>query len=186
MTADRTAGIGMPPQPDRWRSQNDLARDGRGHKPTLVHTRQPYVRERRSNTDMKKPPRPGNLPSQEGSFRPSGRQDLNLRPLDPQSSALPNCATSRPHHRFPGVQEESYNTLNGDQKRPPAQPRSCANAGNTAGTRCTGPRVPRSDRSPDPRPTGRTMRWRTIVHHRRKSSLVRQPSTYPAVGLPRR
>ena len=26
---------------------------------------------------------------------PSGRQDLNLRPLDPQSSALPNCATSR-------------------------------------------------------------------------------------------
>jgi hypothetical protein len=28
--------------------------------------------------------------------RPSGRQDLNLRPLDPQSSALPSCATSRP------------------------------------------------------------------------------------------
>ncbi len=28
-------------------------------------------------------------------FDPSGRQDLNLRPLDPQSSALPNCATSR-------------------------------------------------------------------------------------------
>ncbi len=26
---------------------------------------------------------------------PSGRQDLNLRPLDPQSSALPSCATSR-------------------------------------------------------------------------------------------
>ena len=25
----------------------------------------------------------------------SGRQDLNLRPLDPQSSALPNCATPR-------------------------------------------------------------------------------------------
>ncbi len=25
----------------------------------------------------------------------SGRQDLNLRPLDPQSSALPSCATSR-------------------------------------------------------------------------------------------
>src|SRR5664279_3484804 len=30
---------------------------------------------------------------------PSGRQDLNLRPLDPQSSALPNCATSRPLNR---------------------------------------------------------------------------------------
>ena len=30
--------------------------------------------------------------------RLSGRQDLNLRPLDPQSSALPNCATSRPPH----------------------------------------------------------------------------------------
>jgi hypothetical protein len=26
---------------------------------------------------------------------PSGRPDLNRRPLDPQSSALPNCATSR-------------------------------------------------------------------------------------------
>ena len=26
----------------------------------------------------------------------SGRPDLNRRPLDPQSSALPNCATSRP------------------------------------------------------------------------------------------
>ena len=25
----------------------------------------------------------------------SGRQDLNLRPLDPQSSALPGCATPR-------------------------------------------------------------------------------------------
>ena len=25
----------------------------------------------------------------------SEREDLNLRPLDPQSSALPNCATSR-------------------------------------------------------------------------------------------
>ncbi len=29
------------------------------------------------------------------SFEQSGRQDLNLRPLDPQSSALPSCATSR-------------------------------------------------------------------------------------------
>ena len=27
----------------------------------------------------------------------SGGQDLNLRPLDPQSSALPNCATTREH-----------------------------------------------------------------------------------------
>src|ERR1700722_14425119 len=27
--------------------------------------------------------------------KPSGRPDLNRRPLDPQSSALPNCATSR-------------------------------------------------------------------------------------------
>jgi integrase len=29
----------------------------------------------------------------------SGRPDLNRRPLDPQSSALPNCATSRPPSR---------------------------------------------------------------------------------------
>ena len=35
------------------------------------------------------------------TLRPSGRQDLNLRPLDPQSSALPSCATSRP--RLPRV-----------------------------------------------------------------------------------
>ncbi len=31
----------------------------------------------------------------EHDSRESGRQDLNLRPLDPQSSALPSCATSR-------------------------------------------------------------------------------------------
>src|SRR5690606_1708965 len=37
------------------------------------------------------PPRRGGPP-----IVPSGRQDLNLRPLDPQSSALPSCATSRP------------------------------------------------------------------------------------------
>ncbi|GAA2230462.1 hypothetical protein GCM10010232_15980 [Streptomyces amakusaensis] len=30
----------------------------------------------------------------------SGRQDLNLRPLDPQSSALPSCATSRSRALF--------------------------------------------------------------------------------------
>jgi hypothetical protein len=35
-------------------------------------------------------------------IRPSGRQDLNLRPLDPQSSALPSCATSRPPPKEPG------------------------------------------------------------------------------------
>ena len=29
------------------------------------------------------------------SFKWSGEQDLNLRPLDPQSSALPNCAITR-------------------------------------------------------------------------------------------
>jgi hypothetical protein len=35
-------------------------------------------------------------PSNGTGLRPaSGRQDLNLRPLDPQSSALPSCATSR-------------------------------------------------------------------------------------------
>jgi integrase len=41
-------------------------------------------------------------PRKQNSRRPSdlrlplsGRQDLNLRPLDPQSSALPSCATSR-------------------------------------------------------------------------------------------
>lgn len=30
-----------------------------------------------------------------GKLNISGWQDLNLRPLDPKSSALPNCATSR-------------------------------------------------------------------------------------------
>jgi len=30
---------------------------------------------------------------------PSGWRDLNPRPLDPQSSALPNCATARPPSR---------------------------------------------------------------------------------------
>ncbi|CAI7978853.1 hypothetical protein FRAHR75_520039 [Frankia sp. Hr75.2] len=31
----------------------------------------------------------------------SGRQDLNLRPPDPQSGALPSCATSRADERYP-------------------------------------------------------------------------------------
>ena len=38
-------------------------------------------------------------PGQSPLDQPSGRQDLNLRPLDPQSSALPSCATSRPRPR---------------------------------------------------------------------------------------
>jgi hypothetical protein len=45
----------------------------------------------------KKPADLGCYPESAGCFRPSGRQDSNLRPLDPQSSALPSCATSRPH-----------------------------------------------------------------------------------------
>ena len=45
----------------------------------------------------------------------SGRRDLNPRPLDPQSSALPNCATSR--HYLPGACATSVLTLaqNGHQ-----------------------------------------------------------------------
>jgi hypothetical protein len=31
----------------------------------------------------------------DGGFSKSGRQDLNLRPLAPQASALPGCATPR-------------------------------------------------------------------------------------------
>ena len=34
----------------------------------------------------------------------SGRQDLNLRPLHPQRSALPDCATSRPQY----LQKQRY------------------------------------------------------------------------------
>jgi hypothetical protein len=56
-----------------------------------------------------------------GNYRPkkiscqSGRRDLNPRPLDPQSSALPNCATSR--HYLPGACATSVLTLaqNGHQ-----------------------------------------------------------------------
>ena len=39
--------------------------------------------------------RKGSLTSTVNEPLQSGRQDLNLRPLDPQSSALPGCATSR-------------------------------------------------------------------------------------------
>ena len=35
------------------------------------------------------------LPVTASLSRESGWPDLNRRPLDPQSSALPNCATSR-------------------------------------------------------------------------------------------
>ncbi len=50
----------------------------------------------------------------------SGRQDLNLRPLDPQSSALPSCATSRcpSDLGFPQARRarEQYRTPSGDHE----------------------------------------------------------------------
>src|SRR3954471_18499310 len=59
---------------------------------------------RASWTPAARPPKAGDDAYEKGprrlppakTLRPSGRQDLNLRPLDPQSSALPSCATSRP------------------------------------------------------------------------------------------
>ena len=42
-----------------------------------------------------KAPRPIAFARNLGAFRWSGRQDLNLRPLAPQASALPGCATPR-------------------------------------------------------------------------------------------
>jgi hypothetical protein len=40
--------------------------------------------------------RPRRKPLQRSLLRKSGRQDSNLRPFDPQSNALPGCATARP------------------------------------------------------------------------------------------
>jgi hypothetical protein len=55
------------------------------------------------NTQQKKDPLTWYFIQRQRAWCWSGRQDLNLRPLDPQSSALPSCATSRPHP-FTGVQ----------------------------------------------------------------------------------
>ena len=45
----------------------------------------------------------------------SGRADLNRRPLAPQASALPGCATSRqeenPQRKEPGLRAEFYTKL---------------------------------------------------------------------------
>ena len=82
--------------------------------PALTHSHRTHNEEMIMDTAQQRPrPRqvrrrsPGAFPqvdSEKGGpsvrknrpSRPSGRQDLNLRPLDPQSSALPSCATSRP------------------------------------------------------------------------------------------
>ena len=50
------------------------------------------------------------------------RQDSNLRPLDPQSSALPSCATSRT------ATPESATSETIPHGAPPARPRPCAGA----------------------------------------------------------
>ena len=54
-----------------WRSRRDAARGHRRQRKTLRH------------------------PKGQRRVSWSERQDLNLRPLDPQSSALPSCATLR-------------------------------------------------------------------------------------------
>src|SRR4029450_2295102 len=41
------------------------------------------------------------------SFQWSGRLDLNQRPLDPQSSALPGCATPRPGSHCTGTLKQT-------------------------------------------------------------------------------
>ncbi|GAA2282364.1 hypothetical protein GCM10010149_28800 [Nonomuraea roseoviolacea subsp. roseoviolacea] len=59
--------------------------------PQLKIAREPMI----TPATTRKTGLPGLSPRPTGLVSPSGRQDLNLRPLDPQSSALPSCATSR-------------------------------------------------------------------------------------------
>ena len=51
------------------------------------------LRRRGGNRFVKPPVAIRRIPT--GRFTRSGRQDLNLRPLGPQPSALPDCATPR-------------------------------------------------------------------------------------------
>src|SRR5215470_1138157 len=71
----------------------------------------------------------------------SGRQDLNLRPLDPQSSALPSCATSR--SPGPAGRGQVEITAVGGPFAPPAVP---------GGSGASGPAFPDPHRDPDRRP----------------------------------
>src|SRR6266496_3908878 len=56
-----------------------------------------------------------------GGFRWSGRQDLNLRPLAPQASALPGCATPRNLGRAIANTAAAQGQRSADA-RPPARP----------------------------------------------------------------
>ena len=92
------------------------AKQRRGLGEPWVKQRPPYVRStgspartRYAATTERK--RPGTKPWPAISW--SGEQDLNLRPLDPQSSALPNCAITRCIFERSPFKCRKYNTLPG-------------------------------------------------------------------------
>src|SRR5688572_12936051 len=60
-------------------------------------------------------------------FLPSGWPDLNRRPLDPQSSALPNCATSRSLTTVRELSRRGTRSQNGYPSAPPHRPTSLRN-----------------------------------------------------------
>ena len=103
----------------------------------------------------------------------SGRRDLNPRPLDPQSSALPNCATSRSRrapgataaHRVPDPRVGSPCPV--DAPRRPG----LAAAGRTTAAEATAPEVQTDSTHPEPlqqpnsrQGTIRTNFWRKHEH----------------------
>ena len=55
--------------------------------------------ERRGSAPFSRRGTKGKNPSRTRTYPWSGRQDSNLRPPDPQSDALPGCATPRPRLR---------------------------------------------------------------------------------------
>jgi hypothetical protein len=80
------------------RPHRDAADPGDGGATTCArHFRAPSlpVCRQRAQTQKLKPPTPLGSPRRIGGFDWSGRLDLNQRPLAPQASALPGCATPR-------------------------------------------------------------------------------------------
>ena len=102
--ADRRAG--KRPRVGIWPSRAGVQESG--HVPASRSLRADgESRNRGASFAKRKAPLP------EPCFTWSGGQDLNLRPLDPQSSALPNCATTRFAKRYitgilPALQGEIF------------------------------------------------------------------------------
>ncbi len=117
----RAVPVPQKPRSDLRQTRSDLVQvqQRRFRRPPSKGADERHAQPRRpETTHTKKAPAGSRL---RRPFALSGRQDLNLRPLDPQSSALPSCATSRcpSDLGFPLVERawKQYRTRVGDRAR---------------------------------------------------------------------